>query len=126
MKARTVRPPLFVFEGFDLVICQSIEELYREIEPWDVSDRVEVFDSSGARLLVHTEGVSRTRFTVGGGEVVVDGIDAGQGSAARFRWSLEQYVQAVGVGRLGLDGSDVEALPLGTLVEAVVRFQGRS
>lgn len=118
----SVALPLFVFEDGDLDVVPGIEELNQAIEPCDVSDRLEVFDASGAALQIHAEGVRESRFTVGGGEIVFDGLDPRPDAATRFRTLLSRYVQAVGTSRLGLEGADLDEVPLDQLVDQVASF----
>ncbi len=87
-----------------------------------MSDRLEVFDVSGATVQLHAERVRRTRFTVGGGELVLDGLDRGPRAAMRFRVLLRDYVVAVGAPRVGLEGANVDEMPLHQLAERVASF----
>lgn len=117
-----VQYPVFLFFDGDLEIVVDIDSLIRAVEPWDVSEALEIFDVSGAIIRIHAEGVRRTRFTVGGGEVVFDGVEQRSDAAVRFRELLLDYIAAVKPRRFELEAADLEHLQLRQLAERVASF----
>lgn len=102
--------PIFVFEQVDLNVFADAQAACNYIEPPDVAV-LEVFDASGASVLLRIDGASPGWFGRRG-QVAEDGRVAGSEHRDRFRELLAQHVLAVGVAEYALDGCDLESIPL--------------
>lgn len=116
------RPPIFVSDKGDLTVHRSVESALRYVEPWDVSESLVAFDADGHRLRIRAEGVKRTRFSVGGGETVLDEAQSGQPDAAGLKALLRDYITRVGAEELGVDSEWMAAADLPDLVTAVIKY----
>jgi len=90
-------PPLVVFDGCDLSLYGSFDELERDLEGIDVEDGVyEAFDAIGGVVRLSATGVERGRFRVTIGETHVDSVEATPTGASRLHELLGQHLEAVG------------------------------
>ena len=112
-------PPIFLFDE-DVAAFDSIDSMVRYIEPWDVTDEMRAYDSTGRRLQVRASGVQRTRWTVGGGRTWIDFEASGDLAADELAELLRAYVARVGAERMGVQPA--ATLPLDELVAVVHRF----
>ncbi len=58
VNVRNVVPPLFLFEGSDVISFDSIARIEGFVEPLDVDESDVLFDSQGTRLNLATDGKS--------------------------------------------------------------------
>lgn len=116
-----VVPPVFlvddVVESFD-----SLEGLLTYVEPWDVNDEMGVFDAVGRRVVVRSEGVVRTRWTVGGGRNVVDAESSGEEASDVLAAVLRDYLAGLGKERTGTTADELREAPLPSLVALAHRW----
>jgi hypothetical protein len=115
--------PFFLFDRGEVDVLGSIEEVLGFVEPWDVTDSLEVFDSRGVRIGLRAEGVQRTKFTVGGGRTELDPSSPWPSDPDVLAGRLRAFAQAVGPERLQCD---VETSTLDDLVRVVSKFFGLS
>ena len=118
-------PPIFLVSD-DVRSFDSIELMVRCVEPWDVTEDVRAFDSTGRRLRIRGTGVRRTRWTVGGGETWVDFDASGEPAADELADVLRDYVDRLvkhlGEERVGLSATAAATLRLDQLVPAISRW----
>ena len=95
--------------------------MLRYIEPWDVSDDDQVFDSTGCEVRLSGGAITRRRFWVGGGETVLNPDRSGDPRSAELAAILRQYANGVGFERLGISDADPSRISLAELVAAVHR-----
>jgi len=113
-----IQPPVFVVDGGDVSVHDSLEEATRSLEGVDVADGIyTLFDSVGKRIRLRAEGVRRGRFVVDIGTVHVAAIEESSDGPAELRRALRQYARRLG--RTDLDSADLDRL-----VEAVSRRPG--
>ena len=68
--ARNVQSPMFVIDGLDVSLHDSLAEVISSLEGIDVADGIyRVFDSEGRRIHLRAEGVRRECFMVDIGTV---------------------------------------------------------
>jgi len=109
--------PIFVFDGNDLSLFASFNSLTTSLEGVDVEDGVyAAYDSSGRAVALQASGVSRGRFTVEIGRVVVGAVSETPDVAA-FGGRLRSYLHACG------EGSRRE-MTLEELVHACIKRKG--
>lgn len=90
--------PIFVFEGNDLSLFDSFESLVAGLEGIDVEDGVyQAYDSHGKEVGLEARGVSRGRFVVEIGNVVVGRV-AEAPNLEQFESKLLSYLTASGKG----------------------------
>lgn len=90
-------PPVLVFEGCDLLIYGSFDELEQDLEGIDVEDGIyEAFDAIGRVVRLSAAGVERGRFCVSIGETHAHSIEAPPAGASRLHGLLQQHLEAVG------------------------------
>jgi len=114
-----ITPPVFVCGDGDVSVFMSIKDALAFVEPWDVDEDLEVFDSRGTRLVFRAEGVDRTRFTVGGGETLLDKDSSGESGPGALATFLRDFLQAVGVEQVGWDDRRLQSAPFEDLVTTV-------
>jgi len=119
-------PPIFVADRGDLDVFRSVEDMLAYVEPWDVSESLQVFDAHGQRLALKAEGVKRTRFTVGGGRTLLDRGTPEEHVPEVLAAILRDYVRQVGTSHFGWDDEDLRTASLEDLVSAVAEHFGRS
>ena len=117
-------PPIFIHDSGELTAYRSIEEALNDVEPWDVSESLEVFDAEGHRIIIRAEGVKRTKFTVGNGTTSFDDDSSGEHQPEILDAILRRYIDQVGASRVGLDGEQFAVSQLRDLVEALSRHFG--
>jgi hypothetical protein len=114
-------PPLFVFEGDDLLVFTSDDEAVAAIEPVDARDAgYEAFDAEGAVIEVRGIGIQaagRVVRTVSEGTTVLR--PTGESDPARLRQKLVGHIEAVGTRRYGLTKAGLVDVDLAALVAAV-------
>ncbi len=89
-------PPLFVFEGHDVSIFDSIDSLQVKLEGIDVEDGVyEDFDAVGRIVHFEASGVKRGRFWVEIGETHVRSVDPTPTGATPFYNLLADHLKSV-------------------------------
>lgn len=116
-----VVPPVFVVDD-DVDSFDSLEELLTCVEPWDVNDETGVFDAVGRRVIVRSEGVVRTRWTVGGGHIVVDAEASGEEASADLAAALRDFLDRLGTDRTGTTADELQEAPLPSLVTLAHRW----
>jgi hypothetical protein len=88
--------PVFVFEGNDLSLFADFDSLTIDLEGVDVEGGVYVaYDASGREVALRATGVSRGRFGVEIGRVLVGEVSAVP-SCEQFERRLRSYLQACG------------------------------
>ena len=88
--------PIFVFGGNDLSLFASFDSLTTALEGVDVEDGVyTAYDSCGRAVALEASGVSRGRFTVEIGRIVVGDVSEIP-SVAEFEDRLRSYLHACG------------------------------
>ena len=117
-------PPLFVSDP-DVDAFESIEKLVAYVEPWDVTESMRAFDAHGRRVVVRSEGVVRTRFSVGGGRTFVDLDESGAEAAEELALVLRNYLSAIGLDRQGWTNEQLHNASLAELVVAASRWSLR-
>lgn len=116
-----VVPPVFLVDD-DVASFDSLEELLTYVEPWDVNDEMGVFDAVGRRVVVRSEGVVRTRWTVGGGRIVVDAETSGEDASDVLAAVLRDYLALLGTERTGTTADELRDEPLPSLVVSAHRW----
>jgi hypothetical protein len=110
-----IRPPVFVVDGEDVSVYDSLEDAMGALEGVDVEDGLyAVYDADGRRIALKGVGVKRSRFIVEVGLVQVESIEAEPTGADELGQLLLRF------GRHS--GWDVnEGTPLAELVELARR-----
>lgn len=121
-----ITPPIFIADKGDLDVFPSLGDALAYVEPWDVTDDLEAFDASGRRLRIASEGVKRTRRSVGGGTTLLDERNSGDPAPDVLVAILRDYIERVGPARFGWTHEQVQGASLGHLVSAVALFNGCS
>lgn len=102
--ARSVSPPLLVFEGGDLSIFRSLAEVESALEGIDVEDGVyEAFDSAGRVVSLKASGVVRGQHVVDIGRTRVESVETLPTAGDRLKRLLHEHLGAIG-----------RAMPIGT------------
>jgi hypothetical protein len=92
-----ISPPFFVFEGLDLSIYDSLNEIEANLEGVDVEGGLyEAFDSMGRVIGLKATGVKRGKFTVDIGKTHVETIAATSAGAERLSKLLHDHLLAFG------------------------------
>ncbi len=90
----SVKPPLFAFEGGDVSIFHSVNELESTLEGIDVlNGAYEAFDSEGFRLELEPRGTRQSMFVIQVGTVRVTG--RGERDEASLAQHLRRHLRAV-------------------------------
>lgn len=110
--------PLFYFSD-DVQSFDSMEALLGFVEPWDVELTDRGFDARGCRVVLSGGAVVRRRFSVGGGETVLNEARSGDVAADELEGLLEQLIRSGPSHRFNVDSRTARELPLGELVAAV-------
>ena len=92
-----ISPPFFVFEGLDLSIYDSLNEIEANLEGVDVEDGVyEAFDSMGRVIDLKATAVERGKFTVDIGKTHVETVAATPTGAERLCRLFRKSLRAIG------------------------------
>ena len=106
-----IRPPVFVVDGENVSVYDSLRDAMAALEGVDVEDGLySVYDAEGRRIALKGVGVKRSRFVVEVGLVQVESIESEPGGAEELRQSLLQLVRRCGT---AVD----EGTPLAKLVQ---------
>ena len=117
--AQDISPPIFVFEGLDLSIYDSIDSMRRGLEGVDVDDGIyEAFDSVGCLLRLSASGVERGTFVLAIGEIGKVAREQTPTAPVRFYTLLWDYLKAIG-------HTPPTGAPLSALVAASVAAQAK-
>jgi hypothetical protein len=104
-----IQPPVFVIEGGDVSVYESLEDATNGLEGVDVADGIyTLFDSVGKRIRLRADGVRRGRFVVDIGTVSVDAIEESSEGPAELHRALREYARRLG--RTDLDSADLHRL----------------
>jgi hypothetical protein len=107
--ARDVLPPVFVLEGGDVSLHNSLADAIGSLEGVDVAHEIyRLFDSQGRRIRLRAEGVQEGRFFVNVGTVHIDSVERMPAGAPELREALVAYLQHQG--SEGLDTADLAVL----------------
>jgi hypothetical protein len=99
--------PIFVIEGLDIHVYNSIDETLRALEPIDVrNNEYSVYDRDGRRLELR---VARTRFW-GHEKVVLDNVETEPTHAAELGNQLASFLAYSGVEPEWLDSASLPQL----------------
>ena len=87
-----IRPPVFVVDGEDVSVYDSLANAMATLEGVDVEDGLcSVYDADGRRITLKGVGVKRSRFSVEVGVVQATSIEAEPSGAEELRKSLLQF-----------------------------------
>ena len=111
-----VQPPVFVIDGHDVSLHDSLTDAIHALEGVDVADGIyRLFDSQGRRVFLRAEGVRRGRFVVDIGTVHLDSVESTPTGATELREALVARLQSLG-------REDVATADLATLISAIRRL----
>lgn len=104
-------PPIFVFDD-TVDAFPSVEAMTQYVEPWDVAETTKAFDSTGRVVALRSEGVVRTRWTVGdrNARTFVDEAASGEPQPNELAALLRDHLEGLGS----------ESSPLAELVSVAV------
>jgi|GEM_PF-3488376 len=92
-------PPFFLFDGLDLTLFDSLDDLVISLEGIDVdSGAYQAFDAAGRVVRLGARGVTQTRFTVEIGEVVIESIEEVSHGLEQLRKLLKDHLIAMDQG----------------------------
>ena len=93
----TIEFPIFCFEGNDLSLFSSIEEMVTKLEGIDVAEGVyEIFDSKAHEVHLSTAGVEKSAFFVSVGKVAFQSIEP-EPNQTKFNARASSFLAATGV-----------------------------
>lgn len=118
-------PPLFLFEGHDLSVFDSLGALVGHVEPVDaMREDFRVFDSEGRRVGLRGEGVNFKGRSIWGGRTIAEPLVPAVFEPEVLAAALRRHVGAVGYDRFGVTEQWVVDASLQDLVGCVVRLGG--
>jgi len=118
-------PPMFLLEGHDLSVFDSLDSLVGHVEPVDaMREDFRVFDSVGRRVGLRGEGVNFKGRSNWGGRTIAEPLVPAVFEPEVLAAVLRRHVDSVGYDRFGVSEEWVRDASLQDLVGCVVRLGG--